>query len=947
MKKIALFLCLGLFSGAADIGEVLLQDLIAQARQAKWFNDKGNALHFPGNPNDPKGFARVLTVRLEDGNQYSDVLETHPRWEANGWIEARYSMSIPRNSFFESQVGFIEGASNSDGVIFEILWTEANQQILLQRLEKRYSLQLESLKIDLGAYAGHSGNLVLRVKAGLSSSQDWAVWRNPRIAPVGPQALESRKTRAITPPLKPGPPQKEADRTHPTVTAQPKSGADQSHPTVKAQREVDSDQDGIFDFDETELLQKFRPYFRFSRHDGQDEPYLPVDAVWLIQHSNLKPSADEQAESIFADQVLREQPNRILTAEAWPGSSNLTRNPKKTSYALNVENSARHGYLDGEPYPPGLSKEGIWNEIIQRGNIGLYGHVVPYGKYIKIEYLQLIGYSDAMRPILKRTGDHEGDWMTVQVIYDPQDKEPLRILHYAHGKEMSFDFRLTENIRYLENEAIKEFHGPNYGVSNIDIAAEDDYERIELGNPSKTHFHGRKAAQNHIVQMFKDPASGKYLHPVVYIECGSHEFWPSPYWNFIFWLTETEAGFEAKAPSHDGDSHAYLTRDVPNLGEVEHPADLKARIILWYNGRWGAFASYKQDPPPGPALHREWTWPPRSALRASIPEDDFEDGTSIGHHVVEEKSQGKIYKWPAVLEVLASFDFAQGDGLAAGDLDGDGKAEIIQADRDNALIVYNSAGKRISKTDQDIEIGDRLAAGDVNRDGRDEIILADRSENKIWIMAFTGSAFHKTSFPRDFEAGDDMAAADVNGDPKAEIIIGDRSENAIYVYDSNGQELLKFLQYWVNGSRLAAGDLDGDGRAEIIMSDKNKNVIRIFRAQGPPSSFNRSIEVQKGDTDEETAVFTDGIAAGDVDGDGRDEIIFADMSEDKIYIYDSLGQEKGRFFCNFERGDGLAAGHITGSKMAEIVHGDRDDFLRVFSLPSWQRPSSHTGQPYR
>jgi hypothetical protein len=83
----------------------------------------------------------------------------------------------------------------------------------------------------------------------------------------------------------------------------------------------------------------------------------------------------------------------------------------------------------------------------------------------------------------------------------------------------------------------------------------------------------------------------------------------------------------------------YLSKGVPNLGEVEHPLSDEARVILRYNGRWGAYRGHAADTagtdtPPGPQLHWQWVWPKQShlsGLRKSIPEDSFSDKSSFFH----------------------------------------------------------------------------------------------------------------------------------------------------------------------------------------------------------------------------------------------------------------------------------------------------------------------------
>ncbi|WP_048056522.1 PKD domain-containing protein [Thermococcus sp. 4557] len=74
----------------------------------------------------------------------------------------------------------------------------------------------------------------------------------------------------------------------------------------------------------------------------------------------------------------------------------------------------------------------------------------------------------------------------------------------------------------------------------------------------------------------------------------------------------------------------------------------------------------------------------------------------------------------------------------------------------------------------------------------------------------------------------------------------------------------------------------------------------------------------------------DEMAACDVNGDGKAEIIQGDRSTDKIYIYTMEGTELGKHDVNFEAGDDIACGDLTGNGKAEIVHADRNNWISVF-----------------
>jgi hypothetical protein len=54
---------------------------------------------------------------------------------------------------------------------------------------------------------------------------------------------------------------------------------------------------------------------------------------------------------------------------------------------------------------------------------------------------------------------------------------------------------------------------------------------------------------------------------------------------------------------------------------VEHPLNEEplAAVIMQFNGYWGTYSrtvpGHSNNPPPGPTLHYEWTWPASSSIR--------------------------------------------------------------------------------------------------------------------------------------------------------------------------------------------------------------------------------------------------------------------------------------------------------------------------------------------
>ena len=216
-------------------------------------------------------------------------------------------------------------------------------------------------------------------------------------------------------------------------------------------------------------MKRFRPYFLFS-HDGHDENYAPADARLYIQRSELRDSGDEDGgKTTIAQASLAANPDGILFTASEPKFS-----PDVTA---STEDLPSFYHINPIEHVPGLTKDNPgrhgndWAEVLVNRHVGLYGHVVPFmapGPYArdgidaygvcpngttalptppprqlyKIEYWQFFGYNEAEHAYI---GNHEGDWTSVQVIYDPQSDVATSVSHFAHGLQFRFDITPEAN----------------------------------------------------------------------------------------------------------------------------------------------------------------------------------------------------------------------------------------------------------------------------------------------------------------------------------------------------------------------------------------------------------------------------------------------------------------------------------------------------------------------
>jgi len=144
-----------------------------------------SVIGFSGSLSDPNGFACYRTsVKLEDGDTYAKVLETHPKWVNSGWISGYYpETTIPMGAKFVAEVGFLDGAAGTDGVKFRVWFWQTGVDIpnLLASVDATYDGDLDYFNIDLLPIVGRTGRIGFQILAGPSSGKDWAIWSSAKM----------------------------------------------------------------------------------------------------------------------------------------------------------------------------------------------------------------------------------------------------------------------------------------------------------------------------------------------------------------------------------------------------------------------------------------------------------------------------------------------------------------------------------------------------------------------------------------------------------------------------------------------------------------------------------------------------------------------------------------------------------------------------------------------
>lgn len=232
--------------------------------------------------------------------------------------------------------------------------------------------------------------------------------------------------------------------------------------------------------------------------------------------------------------------------------------------------------------------------------------------------------------------------------------------------------------------------------------------------------------------------------------------------------------------------------------------------------------------------------------------------------------------------------------------------------------------------------GVRVAVGDVNGDGVPDIITAPGRGMGAHIHVFDGRNGNRLrgpignflAYPGFFRGGVFVAAGDVNGDGRADIIVGpdNSAPPLVRMFDGNtGTMLASFFAYsplFTGGVRVAAGDVNGDGRADIITAPGSGGGPQVKVFSGTNLDLLRSFFAY-----DQTFLGGVYVAAGDVNGDGRADIITGagPGGGPHVKVFDGVSlqllQSFFAFGANFQGGVRVAAGDVNGDGFADIITG--------------------------
>ena len=242
---------------------------------------------------------------------------------------------------------------------------------------------------------------------------------------------------------------------------------------------------------------------------------------------------------------------------------------------------------------------------------------------------------------------------------------------------------------------------------------------------------------------------------------------------------------------------------------------------------------------------------------------------------------------------------ANAQSVAIGDLNGDGKADLVTASPEaHAVSVLINRGDASFQAKVDYGLGSftypaSVAISDLNGDGKPDLATANSGNGDfigttVSVLLNRGDgSFHASVDYDTARQPRSVAIGDLNGDGKPDLVtvnafVRDAGTISVLLNSGDGSFGTKVEYPSERATSVAIGDLNGDGKSDLATSNSERGSVSVFLNRGD-GNFEARLDYPAGLLSPYT------VAIGDLNGDGEPDLAILDILTSRVSVLANRG----------------------------------------------------------